>query len=85
MLIKYQDKKYPYCIMLHEGSHGHMWHHSKVGYNRPTTETRVLLDSIVGEGNWIYQSIFANDVDMDRLALWFAAEADQIAVKLRLM
>jgi hypothetical protein len=45
----------------------------------------MLLDSIVGEGNWIYQSIFANDVDMDRLALWFTSEANQIAVKLRLL
>lgn len=75
-------RRYTHNIMLNEHEHGHMWEtRPDIGYPRPTPETRAELDRLVGVRNWIYQSIFANDVDQDRMLLWFSDEASMIAVR----
>lgn len=83
MLSKNHNKRYPYCVMLNEEAHSDLWEmRQRINYLKPTAKTVEKLNSLVGEGNWIFQSKFANDVDGDRMALWFCTETDQIAVKL---
>lgn len=82
------DHQYRWCIMLKGPKHRHLLQSRVIGWVRPTDELAASIDSIVGKGCWVFQSQFAgptDDIDEDRMALWFRSESDRLAVKLMLI
>ncbi len=53
----------------------------RIGRQRPNAQLRSALDRLIGEGRWIYQTLFTDDVDQDHLALWFMTAEDELTVR----
>jgi hypothetical protein len=52
------------------------------GHLMPNIHLRAELNQLIGRGQWIHQSIFANDVDQDHMALWFRTLEDELTVRI---
>lgn len=85
-LIAADTRHFNWCIILHEEQHSDlMAKHPVMHHLVPSTALADSLNQMLGLGNWRFQSHFSNEIDCDRMALWFCTQEDQAMVKLMLM